>query len=348
MALPEQIRKQTEAVQDLYKQLNGDGTNGEGQNPPADGGTPPTENVDNNVPPADENAGTNNAAQSSSGEHTNGDGKDPEETLNQKYRTLQGMYNAEVPRLHQQNKELTGRLQQMEQLLATISQQSRATQQQQVVDEPLITQQDQDEYGESLDVMRRVTREELIPVAQKIAQIDRLLQQLQVNVVPQVNAVVQRQALSAEQQFWSDLSGFVPQWKDINNDPAFQAWLLEVDPLSGITRQTILEDAQSALDVRRVGNFFKSWLEITGQANVAQNTRRNVSTSELERQVAPGKGRNTGSPSGSNAKTYSPDDIREFFNAVREGKYKGREAERDRIERDIFAAQRDGRITVNA
>ncbi len=348
MALPEQIRKQTEAVQELYKQLNGDGTNGEGQNPPTDGGTPPTEPASNSTPTADENAGTDNAAQSPSGEHANGGGKDAEETLTQKYRTLQGMYNAEVPRLHSQNKELSGRLQQMEQLLATISAQQGSRASQQTAVEALITDKDQEEYGESLDVMRRVTREELIPVAQKIAQIDRLLQQLQVNVVPQVNAVVQRQAMSAEQQFWSDLTTYVPQWKDVNNDPAFQSWLLEVDPLSGITRQTILEDAQNTLDVRRVGNFFKSWLEITGQANVAQNTRRNVSASELERQVAPGKGRNTGSPSGSNAKTYSPDDIREFFNAVREGKYKGREAERDRIERDIFAAQRDGRITVNA
>lgn len=347
MALPEQIRKQTEAVQELYKQLNGDGTNGEGQNPPADGGTPPTEPVDNSTPTADENAATNNAAQPPSDEHTNGGGKDAEETLTQKYRTLQGMYNAEVPRLHSQNKELSGRLQQMEQLLATISQQNGRPQSQQV-EETLITDKDQEEYGESLDVMRRVTREELIPVAQKIAQIDRLLQQLQVNVVPQVNAVVQRQAMSAEQQFWSDLTNYAPQWKDINNDPAFQSWLLEVDPLSGITRQTILEDAQNSLDVRRVGNFFKSWLELTGQANVAQNTRRNVSASELERQVAPGKGRNTGNPSGSNAKMYSPDDIKSFFNDVRQGKYKGREAERDRIERDIFAAQRDGRITVNA
>jgi len=347
MALPEQIRKQTEAVQELYKQLNGDGTNGEGQNPPADGGTPPTEPVENSTPTADENSETNNAAQSPSGEHASGGGKDAEETLTQKYRTLQGMYNAEVPRLHSQNKELSSRLQQMEQLLATISQQQGGRPQSQQVEETLITDKDQEEYGESLDVMRRVTREELIPVAQKIAQIDRLLQQLQVNVVPQVNAVVQRQALSAEQQFWSDLTNYTPQWRDVNNDPAFQSWLLEVDPLSGITRQTILEDAQNSLDVRRVGNFFKSWLEITGQAT-AQNTRRNVSASELERQVAPGKGRNTGNPSGSNAKTYSPDDIRDFFDAVREGKYKGREAERDRIERDIFAAQRDGRITVNA
>jgi hypothetical protein len=351
MALPEQIRKQTEAVQELYKQLNGDGTNGDGATPPADGGTPPTEPVNTSTPTADENAATENAAQPLSDEHANSGGKDAEETLTQKYRTLQGMYNAEVPRLHSQNKELSGRLQQMEQLLATISAQQStgrpmAGGQSQI--EPLVTDKDQEEYGESLDVMRRVTREELIPVAQKIAQIDRLLQQLQVNVVPQVKNLTQRQAMTAEQQFWADLTTVVPNWRDINEDDDFKTWLLEVDPLTGISRQTILEDAQGTLDVRRVGNFFKSWLEMTGQANVAQNTRRNVSASELERQVAPGKGRSAGAPTGNAAKTYSPDDIRTFFDAVRQGKYKGREAERDRIERDIFAAQRDGRITVNA
>jgi hypothetical protein len=41
---------------------------------------------------------------------------------------------------------------------------------------------------------------------------------------------------------------------------------------------------------------------------------------------------------------YAPGDIAKFFNDVKQGKYKGKEAERDRIERDIFAAQREGRI----
>jgi hypothetical protein len=306
--------------------------------------------VADSTPTADENSETNNAAQSPSGEHASGDGKGSEETLTQKYRTLQGMYNAEVPRLHSQNKELSGRLQQMEQLLATISAQQAtgrpAGAQPQI--EPLVTDKDQEEYGESLDVMRRVTREELIPVAQKIVQIERMLQQLQVNVVPQVKNLTHQQAMTAEQRFWMELASMVPNWKDINDDEDFKTWLLEVDPLTGISRQTILEDAQNTLDVRRVGNFFRSWLEITGQANAAQNTRRHDAASELERQVTPGKGRSTGAPTGSNAKTYSPDDIKTFFNDVRQGKYKGREAERDRIERDIFAAQRENRITVNA
>lgn len=347
MALPEQIRKQTEAVQELYKQLNGDSNNGEGT-PSADGNTAtPTEDTFNS-PAADESAVQNNATPSSGNEQTT-DERNSDEVLGQKYRTLQGMYNAEVPRLHSQNKELSTRVQQMEQLLATLSAQSSAPRNVEVMsNDPLITQQDQEEYGESLDVMRRVTREELLPVAQKIAQLDRLIQQFQINVVPQVNNLAQRQVVNSEQQFWTELTTYIPNWRDINNAPDFQSWLLEIDPLTGISRQTILEDAQRNLDVRRVGNFFRSWMELTGQANVAQNTNRQATASELERQVTPGRSRNTGTPSNSNAKTYSPEDIKTFFNDVRQGKYKGREAERDRTERDIFAAQRENRITVNA
>ena len=350
MALPEQIRKQTEAVQELYKQLNGDENNGNEATPPADGNTSPPENIAQPAP-ADESAVPNNAAQPQGNEQTpsgTGQEDDPNsETYAQKWRTLQGMYNAEVPRLHSQNRELNGRVQQMEQLLASLSQQSSQPAQQTQV-QPLVTENDVQEYGESIDVMRRVTREELYPVAQKIAQLDQIIRSLQTSVVPQVQAVAHRQAMTAEQQFWSDLSSAAPNWREINDDHAFQSWLLEIDPLTGISRQTYLEDAQRILDVRRVASFFQTWNELTGKANVAQNTRRTATASELERQVAPGRSKNTGTPANNNAKTYSPDDIKGFFNDVRSGKYRGREAERDRIERDIFAAQRDGRITVNA
>jgi|NOAtaT_7_FD_contig_101_528681_length_2176_multi_2_in_0_out_0_3 hypothetical protein len=350
MALPEQIRKQTEAVQELYKQLNGDENNGNEATPPADGNTSPSENTAQPAP-ADESAVPNNAAQPQGNEQTpsgTGQEDDPNsETYAQKWRTLQGMYNAEVPRLHSQNRELNGRVQQMEQLLASLSQQSSQPAQQTQV-QPLVTENDVQEYGESIDVMRRVTREELYPVAQKIAQLDQIIRSLQTSVVPQVQAVAHRQAMTAEQQFWSDLSSAAPNWREINDDHAFQSWLLEIDPLTGISRQTYLEDAQRILDVRRVASFFQTWNELTGKANVAQNTRRTATASELERQVAPGRSKNTGTPANNNAKTYSPDDIKGFFNDVRSGKYRGREAERDRIERDIFAAQRDGRITVNA
>jgi hypothetical protein len=341
MALPEQIRKQSEAVQELYKQLDEDNKGTEQSQANADATSEPAQ------PPAD-NTDTEIVAQSDgSTEQKPSDAKaedDPNsETYVQKWKTLQGMYNAEVPRLHHQNKEMQQRLQQMEQLLASISAQPAQQQQTQSQAEKLVTEKDVEEYGESLDVMRKVTREELGTVAQRIAQLENVIRQLQSSVVPQVQAVAHQQQMSSEQKFWSDLSTTVPNWKDVNDNQEFQGWLLQADPLTGITRQTYLEDAQRSLDAGRVANFFRTWLEITGQAVVAQ-PNRSAPSSELERQVTPGRSKSTGAPSSNTAKMYAPGDIAKFFNDVKQGKYKGKEAERDRIERDIFAAQREGRI----
>jgi hypothetical protein len=344
MPVPEQIRKQAEAVQEIYKQLNA-GENTGAENSVADDTAQPGENaVETSV--ADENPAPNTAAPAPANEHKPGADNVPEETIVQKYRTLQGMYNAEVPRLHQQNRELNQRVQQMEQLLASLSAQSAASAATPSVAERLVTDKDVEDYGESLDVMRKVSREEMSAVAQRIAQLEQTIQQLNSQVVPQVQTIAQRQQVSAEQQFWADLALSVPNFREINSSDGFQSWLLEADPLTGITRQTYLEDAQRNLDSRRVTNFFRAWLETTGQAAVAQPTGR--ASSELEKQVSPGRTRATGAPQSSTAKTYTPQDIQKFFNDVRMGKYKGREPERSRIERDIFAAQRENRIVMNA
>lgn len=340
MALPEQIRKQTEAVQELYKQLNVDDNTGEGT-PSADGTVTP------DAPAADENTASNSATPAPAGEQKPGADSQAED-FTQKYKTLQGMYNAEVPRLHQQNREMTQRLQQMEQLLATMSQQPAASAAPQQVVDKFVTDKDVEEYGDSIDMMRKVSREELSSVAQRLSQIEQALRQMQTSVVPQVQAVAQRQHVSAEQQFWAELGAAVPTFRDVNANEAFQTWLLETDPLTGITRQTYLDDAQRALDARRVANIFRTWMEASGQAAVAQSPGK-APTAELEKQVSPGRSRSTGTPASANqGKMYTPQDIQKFFNDVRAGKYKGREQERSRIERDIFAAQRENRIQMSA
>jgi len=342
MAVPEQIRKQSEAVEELYKQLGESDNTGESQDSTDD-------NTLSNDTAADETTVSSTATSLPTNEQSPASDSTSEEAIAQKYRTLQGMYNAEVPRLHQQNREMTQRVQQMEQLLASLStkQQAAAPQQQQPSNK-LVTEKDIDDYGDSIDMMRKVSREEMFSMSQRVAQLEAVLQQMQAKVVPQVQAVAQRQQVNAEQQFWSDLAKAVPNFREINDNGSFQSWLLQADPLTGITRQTYLDDAQRSLDSRRVANFFHTWLQNTGQANVAQPTGRS-SSSELEKQVAPGRSRGSNASPGTNkAKIYTPQDIQKFFNDVRAGKYKGREQDRDRIERDIFAAQRDNRIQLNA
>jgi hypothetical protein len=117
MALPEQIRKQTEAVQELYKQLNSEGTEGAENTPSSNDPSPDAGKPAESAIPAADSIGTDDAAPSSSTEQSNDDANS--ETYAQKWRTLQGMYNAEVPRLHANNRELQSRVSQMEQLLSS-------------------------------------------------------------------------------------------------------------------------------------------------------------------------------------------------------------------------------------
>ncbi len=252
------------------------------------------------------------------------------------------MYNAETARLKAENNQMGQRVSQLERLIATLSAPQQAPAQ--VAAAKLITDKDVEDYGDSIEVMRRAAREEVAASQQEVAELKRLVMQLQTNVVPKVESVVQRQALNAEQMFWSELSAEVPDWREINAEQGFHSWLLEIDPLSGVSRQSYLDNAQNQLDARRVAGFFKTWQSMNG-GSVAQSPR-NVASSQLEKQIAPGRGRTAAStPAANDGKTYARADVAKFFDDVRKGLYKGREQERDRIERDIFAAQRDGRIT---
>lgn len=330
MAIPEQVRKQSEAVAKLYEDLNPDQTAASA----ADEGSmvSTTESADGAAPTATAPSPT---------EHGRVGTTDEDLTYEQRWRSLQGMYNAETTRLRAENAQLSQRVGQLEQLISTLS----ATQQTpaQTAAERLITDKDVEEYGDSIDVMRRAAREEASAAHREIAELKKVIAQLQANIVPKVESVAQRQALNAEQMFWSDLTAQVPDWREINADQQFHSWLLEVDPLAGVPRQTFLDAAQGQLDAARVAGFFKTWQSLNG--NSAAQQTRNAAASQLEKQIAPGRGRTSNATTtAGETKVYTRGDVSKFFDDVRKGLYKGREQERDRIERDIFAAQREGRI----
>jgi len=329
MALPQQIKRQTEAVEKLYAELN--------TAPAEDAADTPVEEaaVAEATPDGDDAAPAPQPTEQVVD-------TDDEETFEKKFRTLQGKYTAEVPRLHAERRELTNRVQQLEQLIASMNAEPAK---QQTPAQKLLTEQDMEDYGDSIDVMRKVFREEMASKDSEIDELRSLVRQLQGTVVPQVHQLSQSHAVSNEQRFWSDLQASVPDWQDINADQDFQTWLLETDPLTGIPRQTYLDDAQRHFDARRVANFFSAWKGMTGASN-ARTTPAAQASSELERQITPGKGRSGGTKTQGEPKSYTNDDIRKFFSDVQKGRYKGKEAERDRIERDIFAAQREGRIVT--
>jgi len=332
MTVPAQVRKQSETVQALYDDMNkGDVTNPDVQ-PPSDPVPPvvnePAAPVDQSIPPKSED-------------------------YEQKYRSLQGKYNAEVPRLSAQVRDLGEQVQHLQGLLASLST-PPAPAPASAAPKPAssrrkeVTEEDEKEYGDAIETMRRAARDEIHALYQ--GEIDELKNtvasltgKLNQEVVPAVNNVAHRQQVSVEQQFWADLTALVPEWQAINTDPEFHTWLLETDPVSRFKRQTILEQAQAANDANWVAQIFEEWIGPKPQpAPVNPNPGRQ---SELDKQVSPGKSKGGSAPPQQQPKTYSGEDISKFYADVTSGKYKGRDAERARIEADIFAAQRDGRIT---
>ncbi len=339
MALPKQVQKQSEEVQELYKELNTETE--EAQAVPAEVSTEETiEQTDQQ--PSD--SVKEQAPKSEANEQSTSDTQ-VEEDWKQKYRSLQGMYNSDVPRLNTQNRELTSRVEQLEKLLGEIPSKAETPASTSTPTPSLITEDDVANYGDSIEVMRKAAREELNTANSKVSHLEAQMAKLQ-SVVPQVQQVQAQQKKSAEQIFWDTISSKVPHWDNINTNPDFQSWLLEIDPLTGVNRQTYLEDAQRNLDAVRVTNFFTTWEQANGKPNNAQSNRK-PSDSTLQKQVSPGRSRSNGAPPSGEPPTYSPKDITQFFTDVRQGKYKGRDDERGRVERDIFAAQAEGRITAN-
>lgn len=277
-----------------------------GQTPPDDGAsqqseTPPTDATPTQgmEPPA-----SANGSQS----------QPPAEDWEHRFKVLQGKYNSEVPRFSAENKDLKSRLEQLESEMVQL----KAT-----PPEPLVKQEEIDEYGEGLiDVARRIAREEL---ATKQGEIDTLKAQIQNLTTATTN--------TAKNDFFKSLNAIVPEWEQINQDPNFLSWLDEVDELTGETKQSLLSKAEQARDASRVGKFFTSFKKTS--SSWAAN-----SANALEQQVVPPTNKSPDTPP--SKKVWTRAEINEFYNRLRKGAVS--DADAIAIEADITAASIEGRI----
>ncbi|WP_299077100.1 hypothetical protein [uncultured Paraglaciecola sp.] len=345
MAVPEQIRRQSEQIQKLYTDMN---DSEEGNVADSE-----EEVVASGEVNEDADGGNDDASSIAPGEQPDADA---EESFQHKYNTLKGMYNADMARLGNSSREQQARIEQLEQLLTTLSEkQPEPTTEAPTTSEPvtLVTAADKEEYGDSLDVMRKVSREEVSGMEAQIASLKELVQQLSTNVnssvLPEVKRVAQNQHASASDKFWSDLANAVPNWQQTNNEPEFQSWLMQIDPMTGVPRQTHLAQAQEQLDAHRVAAFFNAYApQEPSETTEATTAQPNGASSELEKQISPGRSRSARTLSTQELPTFTTADIAKFYRDITDGVYRNKPDERAKLERDIFAAQQDGRITQSA
>jgi hypothetical protein len=171
------------------------------------------------------------------------------------------------------------------------------------------------------------------------------------------NALREQLSRVQNNDVWGALASALPNWREINGNPAFHDWLRLPDPYSGVVRQEMLSAAFGAGDAGRVLAFFRGFLaehsEHMGQqaqpepqAPPVQQPVRKAAV-KLESLAAPGRASPSPPASATSAKPpITNKDVSHFYWQVTHGQWNGREAEKLARENEIHAAVREGRVQI--
>lgn len=324
MALPKAVQQQLEEADRIVADINGEKTGEDSSET-----NPVNQQVDQDIqadPPLNDLPPDNTVSQEIKQPEV------PEEKWAHKYHTLKGMYDAEVPRLHSQVREMQTQIQQLIADKAAVE--ATKVEQKQVV-ESLITEQDKEAFGPDLiDLIERATESKVGTLREREAQLVQEIKELK----GQLGSVSERQVVSDKDRFLMGLGQQVSDWETLNVDQGFLEWLQQVDPVYGVPRQAALSNAYEVLDVTRVANIFKAYKQTLPQTPAPSKAKQ-----ELQRQVAPTRTRSTTTPTDNvNDKIFTNQDIEQFYNDWRRGFYDEQEAAD--MEKQIHTAIAEGRI----
>lgn len=258
---------------------------------------------------------------------------DDDKTWEERYKALKGLYNKQVPELQQQVKNLTARLDEAVKRLD-----APPAQPPQQPPAPTADPQDIEAFGEDLVNMVKRTAERMFGGAanqmhEMLSRIDDRLTQVENNL----KGTAQTAGQAAEMAFFDRLTKLVPNWEEINEDERFKAWCLEIDPAFGVPRQRGLQAAQDALDADRVAAFLRLYLG-------NQPTPPKATTPPVDTQVSPRAVASAPPPAPTTKPVLTTQQVDLFYREVAQGKWRGREAEQQRIEQVINEALAEGRI----
>lgn len=267
------------------------------------------------------------------------DQKDDVAYWKQKFDSLRGKFDAEVPTLYQQLKEQNAQLQKLAQQLQERESAPTAKEQD---EQALVTSKDVDDYGADLvDMVRRAAQE----VSQKA--VTHAISELRKEfgaVKEQMGTVTERVYQSESDKFWAGVMNLVPDWKQIDADPR---WIEFLDTTPEFAEDTYRELAGKAIqrgDATKIAKLVETWRVTQGivPAQQQQQAQRNQQQqAELARQVAP-----TTSKAGTNVPTGEKIWSREEYEVAMDVRNVRRlgQAEADRLEAEANRAVAEGRV----
>lgn len=218
-----------------------------------------------------------------------------------KYLVLQGKYDAEVPRLHNELKEFKQSV--FERLQQPIKQQEQTP----AVDDRLA--KFREEYGEDfVENIKELFR----------AEVDPLLKKTMEPVQKHVQSVEDTQVQAAQQNFANYLDSKVNgNWRDLwaGKDQKFVEFLQQPDPSGYYTYGDLAQMANDNWDADRLGKIFNDYLESSQPKQVKKQNPAQ------EAMVAPSRTTTHTTPSANDKRVWTQDMIAQFQTDDRRGKY---------------------------
>jgi len=254
-----------------------------------------------------------------------------EEKWEQKYKTLKGMYDAEVPRLHADLRDLKAQVDNLRKAAETKPVEPAKP----AVAEKLVTDADVEAFGSDLiEVQRKVAREVAAEFRGELeamrAENEKLREQL-------TTTGTQVSEASFEQRLYR----MVPDFEAVNADPKWIAWLNEVDPLLRAPRASVAQQAFNRGDAEGVAHYVSLFKQSIKPVEPAADK-----TEELERQIQPNRSATSAPPTSQKGKIYTNADIEKMFRKATDLGVKGRVEEARKLEAEIDAAFMEGRVTA--
>jgi len=255
------------------------------------------------------------------------------ESFKQKYATLRGKYDAEVPRLHQQVKELTDQMNAIREE-AQAAKKAEAEKPKEKVS--YVTDADREEYGDDLiDFQRRVAKEVSQDYEERFEQQSRVIQDLQSKISNTDNQV-------GEVGFTQKLNALVPEFDQLDDDERWVAWLNEIDPMTRGPRRDQAQAAFNSGDAEAVAHYVSLF---RGSVEPVANGKSDRQT-ELEKQVTPSRSASTVASKSSNnsSKIYSEKELDRGWTKIRDLNSQGKYDDAEKLEAELTVAYMEGRV----
>jgi len=332
MALPKQVQKQLDEVEELEKQLEAQGEETKAKPEVKKKKTSKKAKAeDTEVEVTDDEPIEEPVAVEAT--PANDSVEEVSESFKQKYATLRGKYDAEVPRLHQQVKELTDQMNAIRHE-AEAAKKAEAEKPKEKVS--YVTDADREEYGDDLiDFQRRVAKEASQEYEDRFEQQAKVIEQLQQQISNTGSQV-------GEVGFTQKLNALVPGFDQLDNDERWVAWLNEYDPMTRGPRRDQAQAAFNSGDAEAVAHYvglFRESVEPVANGKSDRDT-------ELEKQVTPSRSASTvtNKSSSKNSKVYSERELNNAWTKIRTLNTQGKYDDAEKLEAELTAAYMEGRV----